>query len=82
MTTPTQKNQEYGLLWWLIRDKSEVVGYYVQGWLDQHLVIYPDMKVVAVRMRRGLQEPSDSENNAYGLMSFPRMIRDLVKGTQ
>ena len=52
---PSQKfNKSSGLLWWLIPDPkkkfNEIIGYYAEGYRGQYLVIYPEKKLVGVRM--------------------------------
>lgn len=54
MTRPSQTlNVDYGLLWWLSRGASpRSASYAAMGSLGQYLVVVPEAKIVAVRMRR------------------------------
>lgn len=44
---------QVGLLWWLIRDGEQVVGYSARGYLGQYLAVFPASGLVAVRMVEG-----------------------------
>ena len=79
-TRPSLRRPDYGLLWWLLRRRDgTVIGFNGNGWLGQHLVVYPTAGVVAVRMRRGSATPTDQENQEFGLLRFPFLVRDLFK---
>jgi CubicO group peptidase (beta-lactamase class C family) len=64
-----------GLLWWLIRQADDIIGYRADGYLGQYLIIYPDQELVAVRLV--------AQNPAYnpetdGFREFQALVRDLV----
>lgn len=49
--TPSKQNKYYGLLWWLLKNPhDEVIGYKADGYMGQYLIIYPEKKIVGVRM--------------------------------
>lgn len=70
-------DDDVGLLWWLIREDGEVIGYRADGYLGQYLVIYPEEGLVAVRMVAG-SPAYDPESD--GFRSFETLVRDLVPG--
>ncbi|NGX16581.1 serine hydrolase domain-containing protein [Wenzhouxiangella sp. XN24] len=46
----SELTDKVGLLWWLVRDGEEVIGYSARGYLGQYLVVLPAAGLVAVRM--------------------------------
>jgi hypothetical protein len=58
-----------------ITSMGRVVGYAAEGWLGQYLVVYPELKIVAVRMRRAVQ--SDYSNLTVEMNGFPRFIYEV-----
>jgi hypothetical protein len=56
---------------------SKQIGYAGNGWLGQHLVIYPEREIVAVRMRHGSASPTEEENKQFGLLRFPFLVAAL-----
>jgi CubicO group peptidase (beta-lactamase class C family) len=73
-----------GLLWWLIRDAEpagaaaadrRIIGVRADGYLGQYMVIYPEQRLVAVRMVRQSQA-YDPEVDHF--RDFQRMIRELI----
>jgi CubicO group peptidase (beta-lactamase class C family) len=73
--TPLSKTQ--GLLWMLrLDDAGKVVGYYHTGWLGQFLCIYPERKLVAVRLR-SLKNEADAERIEYEFGRFLALVEAL-----
>jgi CubicO group peptidase (beta-lactamase class C family) len=70
---------DQGLLWRLrlAPDGKTVKGYYHTGWLGQFLVVYPEAKLVGVRLRRWKNE-SDAEKPAYQFGRFPALMDALA----
>jgi len=80
-TTSSEKNPEYGYLWWLYRDaQGAVVGFGAQGHQGQHLAVFPAERLVAVRMRdiRRVEVTLDNHRR-FGFWDFPQAVRALVK---
>lgn len=63
-----------GLLWWLIREDDEVVGYRADGYLGQYLVIYPEEGLVAVRL---VANSAGYDAETDGFREFEALVRDL-----
>ena len=64
-----------GLLWFRILDaQGTVVGLRHDGWLGQHLVIYPGKGLVGVRLRRG----ADRAREGADFGEFPGLVGALV----
>lgn len=73
--TPLYKAQ--GLVWFLRLDpKGAVIGYGHDGWLGQFLYVYPDRKVVAIRLRQWKDSP-DLEKPEFGFGGFPSMLEAI-----
>lgn len=64
----------YGLLWWLYDG-----GFGGDGWLGQHLVVYPKYRLVAVRLHAQEAGNDEGENQKYGFYSFGRLVGGLVR---
>ncbi|GEM_PF-173253 len=72
---PLDVMPEHGLLWWLLRDpEGSVFGYWAQGYLGQYLVIYPDKKLVGVRMIAPF-EGYDEEKHLF--RDLPRLLYEV-----
>jgi CubicO group peptidase (beta-lactamase class C family) len=72
--TPLQKTQ--GLLWFRILDeKGAALGWRHDGWLGQHLVVYPRDGLVGVRLRRGAKGDAPQ----YGFGGFPGLLLNCRK---
>ncbi len=70
--TPLDKAQ--GLVWRLRLDaKGKAIGYGHDGWLGQFLAIYPERKVVAVRLRQWKDSP-DREKPELAFGSFLSLV--------
>jgi CubicO group peptidase (beta-lactamase class C family) len=80
-TTPSEKNPNYGYLWWLYRDEQgAVVGFGGQGNQGQHLAVFPALRLVAVRMRDIQRVAVTPEGfRRFGFREFPEMVRALLK---
>ncbi len=73
--TPLDKGQ--GLVWRLRLDaKGAVIGYGHDGWLGQFLYIYPERKVVAIRLRQWKDSP-DIEKPEYDFGAFVSLVEAL-----
>jgi CubicO group peptidase (beta-lactamase class C family) len=59
-----------------------VTGFAAEGWLGQHLVVYPSSRVVAVRMRapEGGDYGGEGERNAY--QAFAQDVAEVFPGEQ
>lgn len=85
----------YGLLWWLYpappaldsesaapksaASAPRAGGFGADGWLGQYLVVYPQRRLVAVRMH-GVEAGNDeAENRKYGFQSFQKLVLALVQ---
>jgi CubicO group peptidase (beta-lactamase class C family) len=73
--TPLRKSQ--GLLWMRILQGSEPVGVRHDGWLGQHVVVYPKDRLVGVRLRRGSKEKGDATE--FDMPDFPAKLRACLK---
>ncbi len=74
----SEHNPSAGLLWWLIRDEDDgggVVGALASGFLGQYLVIYPEERLVGVRMIEG---GADYDPDRDGFGDFARLVRTLA----
>jgi CubicO group peptidase (beta-lactamase class C family) len=69
-----------GLLWMLLRgdDGKSVEGVYHTGWLGQWIVVLPQSKTVAVRLRRWKDE-RDAERPEYQFGGFAARVMDAAK---
>ncbi len=80
-TTPSERNPDYGYLWWLYRDEQgTVVGYGGAGHQGQHVVVFPALRMVAVRMRdirRIVVTPEG--HRRFRWAEFPQMVHALYK---
>jgi CubicO group peptidase (beta-lactamase class C family) len=85
MRAGSSLSSDTGLLWWLIHERAPdasrpaadapVIGYYAAGFLGQFLVIYPEERLVAVRM----VAPSPVYQAATdGFPDFNRLVRELA----
>jgi len=72
--TPLSPGQ--GVLWFRILEGGECIGVRHDGWLGQHLVVYPRERLVGVRLRRG----GKGEDSRYGLSAFPARLRACIPG--
>ncbi|MCX5794657.1 MAG: SUMF1/EgtB/PvdO family nonheme iron enzyme [Elusimicrobia bacterium] len=77
-TSPARSDiADYGLLWWLRGG-----GFGGEGWLGQYLQVYPEWRLVAVRMH-GQEAGNDmKENQDYGFEDFKKMTLALVQHPQ
>jgi CubicO group peptidase (beta-lactamase class C family) len=83
-TQATPASGAFGLLWWLIRAPEpadvpaadrRIVGVRADGYLGQYIIIYPEQRLVGVRMVR--QTPVYDANTDH-FRDFQRMLRALV----
>lgn len=76
--TPLDKAQ--GLVWRLRLDPKTgaVIGYGHDGWLGQFLAIYPERKIVAIRLRQWKDTP-DLEKPEYSFGAFFSMVEAASK---
>ncbi len=73
--TPLAKGQ--GLLWMLRLDGAgKVVGYFHTGWLGQTLCVFPERRLVGVRLR-SFKNESDAEKPEYQLGRFLALVEGL-----
>ncbi|HKB15235.1 MAG TPA: serine hydrolase domain-containing protein [Planctomycetota bacterium] len=73
--TPIAKGQ--GLLWMLRLDAADkVVGYFHTGWLGQYLYVYPERKLVGVRLR-SFKNEQEAEKPEYQFGRFPALLESL-----
>ncbi|MGH7149522.1 MAG: serine hydrolase domain-containing protein, partial [Planctomycetota bacterium] len=73
--TPLAKQQ--GLLWQLRLDEAgKVVGYFHTGWLGQFLYVYPERKLVGVRLR-SFKNEEEAEKPEYQFGRFPALLEGL-----
>jgi CubicO group peptidase (beta-lactamase class C family) len=72
--------QFYGFLWYLRSGSpsNRAHGFYGNGWLGQHLIIYPEWDLVAVRLHRVMAGGGEVENERYGFASFFDRIEAAV----
>ncbi|HSK18457.1 MAG TPA: serine hydrolase [Longimicrobiales bacterium] len=76
MTAGSPLNPRAGMLWWLIREKEDIVGYRADGYLGQYVVIYPESGLVAVRMV--MSSPAyDPATDLFG--DFAERVRALAR---
>lgn len=54
-------------------------GFGADGWLGQYLIVYPEWRLVAVRLHGIERGNNDSENRKYGMRSFRELVTGLVK---
>ncbi len=54
------------------------LGFSAQGWLGQYLTIFPEKRLVAVRMRRALPEDYKSPTEQFGYRAFSSNVFRLV----
>lgn len=83
-TAPARTDiQDYGLLWRvypsLNESTSAVGGFGGDGWLGQYLVVYPEQRLVAVRLHAVESGNDERENRKYGFASFREMVSGLVR---
>jgi len=71
----SEHSEEGGLLWWLIREDDRVVGARAEGYLGQYLVIYPDERLVGVRM---VESFPGYDPDRDGFRRFQDLLRDLI----
>ena len=72
---PLDLMPDHGLLWWLLRDsEGNVIGYWAQGFLGQYLVIYPEKRLVGVRMIAYF-DGYDPQKHTFG--RFPQLLYRL-----
>lgn len=72
----SEHSDDVGLLWWLVRDGERVVGARAEGYLGQHLVIFPEDRLVAVRMVESFPG-YDPERD--GFADFQELVGELVR---
>jgi CubicO group peptidase (beta-lactamase class C family) len=73
--TPLDKAQ--GLVWRLRLDpKGKVIGFGHDGWLGQFLYIYPERKIVAIRLRQWKDSP-DLEKPEFEFGGFLSMLEAI-----
>jgi CubicO group peptidase (beta-lactamase class C family) len=88
-TSPGSENTPfYGLLWWLRYDNSGIQpsstqlqrpsSFYADGWLGQHLIIYPAKGLVATRLHRMTGEGREEEHRQYSFPSFFERVEASV----
>lgn len=65
-----------GVLWFRVLEGETCVGVRHDGWLGQHLVVYPAEKLVGVRLRRGVK----GEDAKFGYPGFPASLRECLGG--
>jgi CubicO group peptidase (beta-lactamase class C family) len=68
-------NDQSGLLWWLILEGEEIIGYRADGYLGQYLVIYPAEGLVGVRL---VKESPAYNPQTDGFRRFQALLRDLA----
>jgi hypothetical protein len=57
---------------------SPSLGISAQGWLGQYLTIFPEKRLVAVRMRRAVAEDYTSPTERFGYRAFSSNVFRLV----
>ena len=74
---------DYGLLWRLYPGLKESTagadGFGGDGWLGQYLVVYPEQRLVAVRLHSVESGNDERENRKCGFVSFREMVFSLVR---
>jgi CubicO group peptidase (beta-lactamase class C family) len=70
---------EYGLLWWIHREKGYSSCFYGSGWLGQTLITCPDTNSIGLRMRRGSDHPDESENREHGFLEFEELFSQALR---
>lgn len=83
-TSPARADiRDYGLLWRvypsLTESTSAAGGFGGDGWLGQYLVVYPEQRLVAVRLHAVESGNDERENRKYGFASFREMVSGLVR---
>jgi CubicO group peptidase (beta-lactamase class C family) len=75
--SPAPLNSGCGLLWWLIPDEmGEIIGYKAHGYGGQFLVIYPEKKLIGIRLIR----ITDTFNQATdSFEDFADILYSLIK---
>ena len=67
----TELSDGQGLLWFRVLDTDgELLGVRHDGWLGQHLVVYPEAGLVGVRLRHGRK----GDAREYGLGAFAGLV--------
>jgi CubicO group peptidase (beta-lactamase class C family) len=54
------------------------IGFYADGWLGQYLVVIPQAKLVAVRMRASNEDKDAKAEKEKGFSDFRELVRDLA----
>jgi CubicO group peptidase (beta-lactamase class C family) len=74
--TPSEKNTNYGLGWW-IQEAHGIKALHAFGHQGQHLVVIPEKKIVAIRLRNLV--PVEQNKEEFDWNDFPKELLDLVK---
>ena len=84
MTSPSPKNDRYGLLTWLDyphggpTNERRPFAFRMDGWLGQYVVVVPARRLVAVRMRRN--RDGEGAKEEYGFRDFVKSVSALARG--
>ena len=70
---PSRSEPSRGLVWRLWKDPD---GYGHTGWLGQFIVVYPDLGLVGIRLRRARR---DLDNRDYEFGAFATMLAALAR---
>jgi CubicO group peptidase (beta-lactamase class C family) len=73
---PSESNPNYGLGWWL-HEAAGVKAWHAYGYQGQHLVIIPEQKIVALRLRSLV--PVEQNKEEYDWIDFPKQILEITK---
>jgi CubicO group peptidase (beta-lactamase class C family) len=74
----TDVRPDQGLLWRLILDGDEVLGVYHTGWLGQWIVVMPQERLVAVRLRR-FEDQRETQETKYEFGRFLTLLRATLR---
>lgn len=72
-----------GLLWWLLKDETNVhrptIGFYAQGYLGQYLIIIPSKNIIAVRLVRYNEKYDKEYIRKISFEDFPQLVNQMIK---
>jgi CubicO group peptidase (beta-lactamase class C family) len=73
---PSEKSPTFGLNWWL-QEEHEIKAVFAFGYQGQFLVVIPEKKIVAIRLRTLV--PVEQNKPEYDWSDFPKELLDLSR---